>query len=158
MMAATISLLGACAVLEVKLPAVGQTEAEVIARMGAPTGRYSLPAGAQRLEYATGPYGRHTWMVDLDGTGKVTGSFQALTEANFATITDGQPREAVLRLIGRPGEKAGEYMNRQTWSWRYPTNDCLWVRITFESDGRVRGGASFLPDPRCDGDQAALPK
>jgi hypothetical protein len=26
------------------------------------------------------------------------------------------------------------------------------VRITFEPTGRVRGGASYLPDPRCDAD------
>ena len=53
---------------------------------------------------------------------------------------------------GVPAEKAGEYMNRQTWSWRYPTYECLWARITFEPDGKVRGGASLMPDPRCDVD------
>lgn len=152
LLAGLTALLGACAALQVPLPTAGQTEAEVIARLGPPTGRYTLPAGAQRLEYATGPYGRTTWMVDLDAGGRVTGSQQALTEANFAKVRDGMPRDEVLRLLGRPADRAGEYMNRQTWSWRYPTYDCLWARITFEPDGRVRGGASFLPDPRCDVD------
>lgn len=152
LLAATLALLGACAAMQVPLPATGQSEAEVIGRMGPPTGRYTLPAGGQRLEYATGPYGRTTWMVDLDGAGKVTGSFQALTEANFLKVRDGMARDEVLRMLGRPADRAGEYMNRQTWSWRYPTYECLWARITFEPDGKVRGGASLMTDPRCDVD------
>jgi len=152
--AATLAVLAACAGLppgvQAPLASPGQTEAEVLARFGPPTSRYTLPAGAQRLEYASGPYGRTTLMVDLGADGRVSTSQQVLTEANFAQVSDGMPRDAVLRLLGRPGDKANEYMDRQTWSWRYPTNDCLWARITFEPDGKVRGGASFLPDPRCD--------
>ncbi len=151
-LAAAVALLGACANLQPPQVSLGQSEADVLARLGPPTGRYSLPAGAQRLEYATGPYGRTTLMVDLGADGRVRASEQALTEANFAKVRDGMPRGDVLRLLGRPAEKAGEYMNRQTWSWRYPTYECLWARITFEPDGKVRGGASFLPDPRCDAD------
>ena len=149
----TVALLGACAVLQLPQASPGQTEAEVLSRLGQPTGRYNLPAGGQRLEYATGPYGRTTVMVDLAADGRVTASQQVLTEANFAKVRHGMPRDEVLRLLGRPADKAGEYMNRQTWSWRYPTYECMWARITFEPDGRVRGGASFLPDPRCDADQ-----
>ncbi len=151
---ASLVVLAACAGLpqgfQAALASPGQTEAEVLARFGTPTSRYTLPAGAQRLEYATGPYGRTTVMVDLGADGRVRASQQVLTEANFAQVTDGMPRGAVLRLLGRPADKAHEYMDRQTWSWRYPTHDCLWARITFEPDGQVRGGASFLADPRCD--------
>ena len=139
-----------CAALQQPPITVGQSEAAVVAALGPPTGRYTLPAAGQRLEYATGPYGRTTRMVDLGADGRVIASSQVLTEANFAQVRDGMPRDEVLRLLGRPADKAGEYMNRQTWSWRYPTNDCLWARITFEPDGRVRGGASFLSDPFCD--------
>jgi hypothetical protein len=148
-----LAALAGCAVLQpVPPPAAGQAEAEVLARLGTPTSRYTLPAGGQRLEYATGPFGRTTLMVDLGGDGRVTGSAQVLTEANFAKVRDGMPRDEVLRLLGRPADKAGEYMNRQTWSWRYPTYECLWARITFEPDGKVRGGASLMADPRCDVD------
>lgn len=141
-----------CASLQPPQAAIGQTETEVLARLGTPTSRYTLPAGAQRLEYATGPYGSTTLMVDLGGDGRVTASAQVLTEANFAKVRDGMPRDEVLRLLGRPADKAGEFMNRQTWSWRYPTYDCLWARITFEPDGKVRGGAAMMTDPRCDVD------
>ena len=152
-LAGLMTALAGCAVLQpAPRPVAGQAEAQVLASLGTPTSRYTLPAGGQRLEYATGPYGRTTLMVDLGGDGRVTGSAQVLTEANFAQVRDGMPRDEVLRLLGRPADKAGEYMNRQTWSWRYPTYECLWARITFEPDGKVRGGASFLPDPRCDAD------
>jgi hypothetical protein len=150
--AASLVLLVGCAALQPPQAQLGQSEADVLAALGQPTGRYTLPAGSQRLEYATGPYGRTTQMVDLGADGRVIASAQVLTEANFAKVRNGMPRDEVLRLLGRPADKAGEYMNRQTWSWRYPTYECLWVRITFEPDGRVRGGASLLPDPRCDAD------
>ncbi len=146
-------LLAGCAALQTPQAAPGLTEAEVVARLGTPTGRYTLPAGGQRLEYATGPYGRTTVMVDLGRDGRVTASQQVLTEANFAQVRPGMSREEVLWRFGQPADKAGEFMNRQTWSWRYPTYECQWVRITFEPDGRVRGGASYLPDPRCDADE-----
>lgn len=150
---AAAAWLAGCASLQPPQATPGQTEADVVARLGPPTGRYTLPAGGQRLEYATGPYGRTTVMVDLGRDGRVTASQQVLTEANFAQVGPGMSRDAVLLLLGRPADKAGEFMNRQTWSWRYPTYECLWVRITFEPSGRVRGGASYLPDPRCDADQ-----
>ena len=147
-----LSLLAGCAALQSPQARPGQTEAEVVALLGPPTGRYTLPAGGQRLEYATGPYGRTTVMVDLGRDGRVSTSQQVLTEANFAQVRHGMSRDEVLLMLGRPADKAGEYMNRQTWSWRYPTYECQWARITFEPTGRVRGGASFLPDPRCDAD------
>ena len=152
-LASAAAWLTGCAGLQPPQATPGQTEAEVVARLGPPTGRYTLPAGGQRLEYATGPYGRTTVMVDLGGDGRVTASQQVLTEANFAKVRHGMSRDEVLLMLGRPAEKAGEFMNRQTWSWRYPTYECQWARITFEPSGRARGGASLLPDPRCDADQ-----
>jgi hypothetical protein len=41
-------------------------------------------------------------------------------------------------------------MGKETWSWRYPTNDCLWFRVTLGSDGRTLGGGGHMPDPACD--------
>ncbi|MBI5256767.1 MAG: hypothetical protein HY855_09720 [Burkholderiales bacterium] len=129
---------------------VGQDEAAVLAAMGRPTGRYAMPGGVQRLEYATGPFGRVTWMVDLDTSGRVQRWEQVLGEQRFAQVADGMPREELLRLIGRPGHRAGEWMNRETWSWRYPTNDCLWFRVTLSAEGKVISGGGYLPDPSCD--------
>ena len=50
---AAAAWLAGCASLQPPQATPGQTEAEVVARLGPPTGRYTLPAGGQRLEYAT---------------------------------------------------------------------------------------------------------
>lgn len=144
--------LSACAALRPPLASPGQTEAQALAVMGQPTGRYALDQGRQRLEFAKGPYGRVTWMLDLSPDGRVVSVQQALTPQNFAAVRNGMSRDELLRLLGRPADRAGEYMNRETWSWRYETYDCLWVRVTLTAEGRVRGGASYLPDPICDAD------
>lgn len=149
-------LLAACAAFA-PMPQPGQTEAEVLQRLGAPTGRYTLPDGGTRLEYATGPFGRQTWMVDVDGAGRVTAVRQVLGEASFAAFqaqharNPQMQRDELLRTLGRPGERrSGGWQGGEVWSWRYPTNDCLWFQIAIGDDGRVRDGGSYGIDPTCD--------
>lgn len=149
MQAIVAAVLAGCA-LGTPTVQPGQSEAEVLAAMGAPTGRYTLPQGGQRLEYATGPNGRVTWMVDLDAGGRVTGLAQVLQERYFAQVRDGMSREDLLRLLGRPAERAGEWQHRETWSWRFETYDCVWLRITLSAEQRVLGGAALMIDPKCD--------
>lgn len=147
------ALLAGCASLAPALPAPGDAEAEVLRRLGPPTARHALPAGGTRLEYATGPYGRHTWMVDLDAAGRVRAVDQVLDQAHLAAFQARAPGMAVdelLRTLGRPGErKAGGWPGGEVWSWRYPTNDCLWFQVSIGDDRRVRAGA-FGIDPACD--------
>lgn len=149
-MAVTLGL-AACAVLE---PArelrAGQTEAEATQLMGLPNARHAMPDGLTRLEFARGPAGRSTWMVDLDRAGRVVAFNQVLNEANFLNVTSGLSREELMRMIGRPAHRQGEWMGKETWSWRYPTNDCLWFRVTLGPDGRTLGGGGTMPDPACD--------
>jgi len=151
--AIALSALAACSTIGRPPPAVGQTEAELVQRWGPPTGRYALPAGGTRLEYATGPYGRETWMIDVDAGGRVLGARQVLNEASFADFqrrAPGMPRDELLRTLGRPGERrSGGYQGGEVWSWRYPTNDCLWFESSIGADGIVRDGA-YNVDPRCD--------
>jgi len=154
LLVATLAVaLTACASLVPRPPQPGQTEADAVAGLGQPTGRYALPDGVQRVEFARGPYGRVTWMVDLDAGGRVLRAEQVLTPQHFARVRPGMPRDELLRLLGRPADRQGEWMDRETWSWRYETYECMWVRVTLDANGRVRGGASYLPDPRCDADQ-----
>lgn len=128
----------------------GQTEAEMLALMGPPTGRYAMPGGVQRVEFARGPMGVWTWMVDLDAGGRVLQINQVLRPAYFNQVQEGMTRDDLLRLLGRPAARQGEWQNRETWSWRYDNHDCLWLRVTLDAQGRVWGGASTLPDPICD--------
>jgi hypothetical protein len=108
---------------------VGQPLATVEQAMGPATGRYTLPDGRERIEFARGPFGRHTWML--------------------ATIRDGDSMASVLQRIGRPGDKrSGGWQRGEVWNWRYDTNDCLWFELSVV-DGVVRSPAIVL-DPRCD--------
>jgi len=144
-------LLAACAVPP---PGVGTVRDDVLRTWGPPTARYAMPAGAERLEYATGPYGRTTWMIDLDAGGRVTQARQVLNEAEFMQVqiksASGLTRDELLRWIGTPGEvRHGGWQGGQVWSWRYPTNDCLWFQVSVTDRGTVTGGAYGI-DPRCD--------
>ena len=153
--ALAISCLG-CSTLQPKQIRAGQGQAEVLLAMGQPTGRYALDGGAQRLEFARGPAGRVTWMVDLDADGLVLGVEQVLDAAHFARVVDQMPRDALLRLLGRPAARQGEWQGRETWSWRYETHDCLWFRVTLGADGLVRDGGAVMTDPACDTRSASL--
>ena len=145
-----LSLL-ACATLE---PArelrVGMAEAQVSQHMGLPNARHALPNGLTRLEFARGPAGRSTWMVDIDSAGRVLAFEQVLTEASLLRVVSGMSQAELLRMIGRPAHRQGEWQGRQTWSWRYPTNDCLWFRVTLSAEGQTLGGGGFMTDPTCD--------
>ena len=147
---ALVAWLAGCATPQSARVQAGQAEPEVLAAMGAPTGRYPLADGAQRLEFAQGPFGVRTWMVDLDAQGKVLTIRQVMDSHYFNQVQDGMSRDALLRLLGRPASRQGEWQNRETWSWRYDNTDCLWVRVTLDANGKVWGGASTLPDPVCD--------
>src|ERR1700704_120591 len=94
-----VLVLAACAPLSPPA-SPGQTEAEVLGSLGMPTGRYALADGARRLEFARGPFGRVTWMVDVDSAGRVTRAAQVLQEPYFAQVVDGMPRDDLLRLLG----------------------------------------------------------
>lgn len=119
---------------------------------GPPTASYPLEGAGQRLEYASGPYGRTTWMFDLNADGRVTRARQVLTESELFQVQSAPSldRQALLRWIGSPGERRGARGGGETWSWRYETNDCLWFQASIAPDGRVLG-ASFGLDPGCDG-------
>jgi hypothetical protein len=148
-LAAYALLLVACAAPP---PPVGASRDDVLKARGRPTAQYTLPSGGERLEYATGPYGRTTWMIDLDASGRVTQSHQALNEAEFlaAQSVPDLKRDGLLLRLGTPGErKNGGRAGGEVWSWRYPTNDCLWFQASVADSGQVTGSGYFI-DPMCD--------
>jgi hypothetical protein len=149
---ALAALLTACATPP---PAPGTAREDVLRAWGPPTATYALPEGEERLEYATGPFGRTTWMIDLDATGRVRQARQVLNEAEFLQVqiragSGEMTREELLRWIGTPGERrGGGWAGGEVWSWRYPTNDCLWFQASVADSGRVTS-AAFGADPVCD--------
>jgi hypothetical protein len=101
--------------------------------------------------------------VDVDAAGRVLQAQQVLSEATFLALqqtlagTPGMTRAQLLRWIGTAGERrGGGRQGGEVWSWRYPTNDCLWFQVSVADDGVVWGGA-YAIDPRCDVGSDAKP-
>lgn len=128
----------------------GASVVEATRALGKPTGEYTLPTGGKRLEFARGPYGKHTWMLDFDATGALRTTTQVLTEANFDAVRAGMSRDELLRAIGHPSETRPIAWQRQTvWSYRYVSPFCRWFEVGFDTSGKVVD-SSYAPDPLCD--------
>jgi hypothetical protein len=126
---------------------------EITRQMGPPTDRHALPGDGVRLEYARGPAGLHTYMLDLGPEGRLRGWTQVLTPENFARIEPGWARRRVLRELGRPTqERRFERLDQRVWSYRFDSIDCTWLQVTFSlrTDRVTSAGAG--PDPRCEAD------
>ena len=149
LLTAALVLLTACATTQVAQLHAGMNEAEVVQRMGNLTNRYSLSGSATRLEFAKGPFGHETFMVDLDPAGRVTAWNQVLNSTYFAQVRKGMDRDAVLRLVGRPGVKRGEAEGREAWYWRFINYDCQQYAVTFDARGRAMEPATLVPDSAC---------
>jgi hypothetical protein len=133
----------------------GMGETEVTQTLGLKlTGRYPGPQGQTRLEYATGPYGRVTWMVDLDAQGRSVEWAQVMDEATFRYVQanfQGKDQQWLQYTLGRPAEVfALGWLGGSVWNYRYPTTECLWFQVTLNKDGTLRDGGGFGIDPRCD--------
>ena len=124
--------------------------ADATRAMGAPSGEYALPGSGKRLEFARGPYGRHTYMLDFDAQGRLVSTRQVLTEPDFDALRSGMSADEVLARIGHPAERFGIAVQRQTvWAYRYESPFCRWFQVGIGSDGRVADTA-YGPDPRCE--------
>jgi hypothetical protein len=149
--AALLALAAGCAGMgSPRSLAPGASEAEVIAVMGRVTGRYTFKDGGTRLEFARGPQGRETWMIDFDAAGRMIDSNQVMNLTYLMSIEPGMTTDEVLVRIGNPGNM--QRVARQgitLWNYRYPTNDCLWFQIAIGPDNRVVSGSQGT-DPQCD--------
>jgi hypothetical protein len=125
-------------------------EAAVRARMGEPTDTLARANGERSLEYARGPYGKHTYRIDIDAGGRVIGWRQLLNEANFEALPLGVPAADVRERLGRPSQtRVGWRGVGEVWSYRYDwLNLCRWFQVWLV-DGRVRE-AGYAVDPACD--------
>lgn len=147
--AVSAALLSACAGYSPGDLRTGIPEADLRARMGEPTGRHALSGGGARIEYARGPQGLHTYMVEVDGAGLVRRWDQVLTERNFESLALAAPQADVRQLLGRPAQtRTGWRGVGEVWSYRFDDLFCRWFQVWLV-DGQVRE-ASYAPDPRCD--------
>ena len=122
-------------------PHPGQSEAEVIARLGRPTHVYQ--DGASRLlEYMHGPRGQTTDMARIGPEGRLVSFEQVLTMQKFGTIEPGKAdKDKVLRTIGAPSQTRF-YPASQLEEWSYPFKENgIWdslMAVYFDKAGIVR--------------------
>lgn len=123
---------------------------QVLARMGQPETQRPLGGGITRLEYPTGPYGLHTWFVDVDASGKVVQSQQVLTTQQFNQIMPDMDQAEVRQRLGRPngvftlGRARGE-----VWNYRFEGPFCEWFQVEMSAEKRVRS-AGYATRPECE--------
>ena len=133
-------LLSACAAFQPVTLMPGETEAEVVSKLGRPTAR--IPDGnGFVLEYNRTPWGQATNMARFDGNGRLISYEQVLTVEKFATIKPGiSTKMDVLRTIGHPSETM--YLSRQqleVWTYPYKEYDA-WnslMHVHFDNNGIV---------------------
>lgn len=137
------TLLAACAAYDGRDLVIGEAdEPAIIARMGAPTDRHTLPDGSRQLVYPRGPLGLHTFKVHLDTGGRLARIENVLDDRHFASIVAGESRrEDVRRLLGPPAE-IHDFARRQEQTWDYRFLDA-WSRtarfvVVFDAAGVVR--------------------
>lgn len=133
-------LLSACAAFQPVTLTPGETEAEVVSKLGRPTAR--MPDGnGFVLEYNRNPWGQATNMARFDGSGRLISYEQVLTVEKFATLKPGvSTKMDVLRTIGHPSETT--YLSRQQLEvWTYPYKEYgTWnslMHVHFDNNGIV---------------------
>jgi hypothetical protein len=131
----------------------GAPRDEVLRIMGPPTATYAMPDGHERLEYSRMPFGKHTFMIDLDGAGRMARWEDVLDERHFAAIQPGMSRADVLRLIGPPSFTSIYHRPEPGFTWNYGFEAplrCVVFQVPFsEATGKVVEPGAYPSDPRC---------
>ncbi len=149
-------LLAGCAFVDPARLPPGSSAADVRARLGPPSAEHALATGT-RYEYATGPFGKTTWMLDFDPSGSLRQSQQVLTEAQFNAIRAGMPVQDLRATLGRPSETQRITRQQRTiWSYRYGGPFCQLFQVGVGDDGTVVE-TGYGPDPLCEMKEPAEP-
>lgn len=153
--AGALATLAACSTYVPANWPPGTPRNEIVTAMGLPTAERhpspdAAPGAVHRLEYARGPMGRHTYMLDFDANQRLLGIQQVLNEAHFQQVRPGMTQTALLDLLGRPSDVRAITRQRQKiWSYRYETPFCQWFEVSVSDDGPITD-AGFGPDPLCE--------
>ncbi len=120
--AAAIAMLAACATPQSLAP--GTTLEQARARLGSPTGSYSLAGGGTRLQYSNQPFDQSVWNADFDAQGRLVRTEQMMSDAAFARVQSGQDtRNEVLRDFGQPADTfVYRLRDESAWMYRYYTH------------------------------------
>lgn len=135
-----ISLAG-CASMRAPTLTPGQSEAEVISALGAPSARYQ-DGNDSILAYVHGPWGQQTYMARLDASQHLKSYEQVLTTQKFATVKIGTTnQETILHTFGKPAETSYLSLSDLTvWTYRYKESG-VWdsmMHVHFDRNGIVQ--------------------
>jgi hypothetical protein len=151
-------VLSGCANMFGPPPAVGDTEAQAIAKRGQPSAVYR--DGSDRLlSYAPGYWGQHSYMARIGPDGRLKSYEEVWTYNKFALIKpDVSTSEDVLRIIGAPSYTS-RYARVPYAGWNYGYRESgAWnslMTIYVDNSGLVRGMENGT-DPRYEtGDTAS---
>lgn len=127
---------------------IGQNRDEIVAVLGQPSSEAPIEGGT-RLNFPRGPFGKHTYFVYLDESGKMARWKQVLDEKNFDKIRPGMMREEVIGLVGESKVRDGLARGRgYIWSYRYVNQHCFWFRVEFTPEDIVRS-TMYTKPPEC---------
>ena len=114
--------------------------------LGEPPAAMRCPAG-DAPQVRAGPYGRETWMLDVDANGALVAAASGARRANFNSIKAGMTRDELLRTLGRPSRVGFVgWQNQTVWNYRY--SSLLPVVPGRAEPGRHRRDTGYSPD-RC---------
>ena len=133
-------VLSGCALMPERL-LPGTSRADIVQRLGAPTGEYALPDGT-RLQYSRQPAGQQVYNLDLDAQGRLRKVEQVLDifwmQQNIAL--DRWTRDDVLRHMGRPAlvERVWSFTG-DIWTYRFlEYNNPRQAHVHIDPQGVVR--------------------
>jgi len=122
---------------------VGDSQAQVRERLGAPAAERKLAGGHLAWYYPTGPSGFETWRVVFGPGGAVTEYAQVLTAANFAWMREGANREEVLDRVGPPMEQMS-FWRTATDAWTYRWRDGTYEMIAQPVFDAASGAVKYV--------------
>lgn len=156
---AAMTVLAACIFLTAcnayspqNIPA-GSSVAQVLERLGPATAQHQpppeQPQASSRLEFARGPMGKHTYMLDFDAQGRLLAWEQVLTEARFFKVEPGWRQAQVRAWLGTSSNvRSVGWRGETVWSYRYESPFCVWFEISLMQSVVV--GTGNGPDPQCE--------
>jgi len=118
----------------------GESREQVLARYGKPTAELTRGT-TTRMQYSGQPNGQFAWMVDLEPTGRVARSYQALTLNEFSRIDlSGTTTSDDIRwAFGRPAtvDHVASWQG-DVWAYRWNDGFDMFFWIYFDTSGMVR--------------------
>lgn len=153
-----LSLLGGCASLLQPPVAPGQSEEQVLARLGPPTNVYQ-DGNTRMFEYAAGAFGQYQYMARVGPDHRLISYQQVWTIENFRAIKVKQDtKQDVLVRVGRPTEIT-RYARIPFEAWNYGYKESgVWnseMTVYFDDQGVVQKVENG-PDPRFDDSRFAF--